>query len=302
MEFFQSIYFIELIGFVVATALAFLGGRQSSGTGKVLGEEYGKVNYFTGFLRWLFLGISLLLAFLLLIVFAIDFFMNFFKSSLTYVLCFAVGFALYLFVFYKELNKGSEILEKKYEKEINAILMRNPIFKDALDKINKDDSIKMVHVFRDGIAFFKYSFACTSENEKIEFGASSSSDAKNILKAKAENWVRQHGSVITSGSNDIISYSSYGYSSSETAMQDIGKHLYRLTKPRFLCDAYEKSWDYHRVTYYSSGRYYIHNNIATPTGGSSETIDAHEKATAYINLHVKIQERKEDVAAPLKKW
>jgi len=304
----EFIYAIEIFSLALACVLILIGGTLISGSGMCLGKPYGKTNFIKATIKYLFVGLSFLVAFALSFFWIYDFVVNFSNISLWYIVAFAIGATVYLLCFFKSQKfqkNAEEKLIERYKDEINAILMDNPIFSTVVNQINSDASWKTIRIYRDGVAFYRHIADVPHNNEeKITNGATSNSEAEKLLKNKVSDWLKTEGNVLYSNGDHILKYADYGFGYSENAMKDIAKHLERLLKPRFKCYENKKIWSYNGDLFSTSNTYIVSNGVATPAGSSHKKITACDGATAnYVLIETSSHEKDQsNLKASLKQW
>ncbi|MBP3301335.1 MAG: hypothetical protein J6M34_07535 [Clostridia bacterium] len=302
----QGFHIIEFLLFFVACIAIFVSCSIVTGSNVLFGQPYGKTKKAKAILKYLSLLMFILLFLILVVFYIVDIVSIFFdhKGIIELILFFITPIAG-IFVVFKCTKWGEIVAERAAEKrdelykdEVNAILMNNPVFVEALNKIKNDANIKMVKIFRDGISFHATATPPQKETRKILGGATTNNEAGNLLKKEKEDILKSIGTVLSSYSGISLRYSDYGFSSSETAMSDLSKWLFKYLEPRFIRGAHEIVLDYH--DYISSGPtgYVVHNNQVTPTGGSGKSISAFESFVVSEILYTASKEEPKQY----KKW
>lgn len=283
----ETVYIIEIVSLLIICALTYLGRVVMSGSGTVLNKTYGKTNYLFATIKHISTAIGFLGMVLLAVFWLVDFISNFFNISLWYVIFAAIGFGVWLYVFFKggdkEIEKEIQI-ENKNIKEIDGILESNPVFSVALKVLTENTTIKTVRIYNDGIAFYTDDIPIPQKIKPVIKGCSNfevTCEIRKILK----DWLNKEGSINTSKADMIIKYEDVGFSSANIqTMQDIAKHLSRKLSPRYNCT--ENKWVITRKdTLYSDGGYSYFNGKITPSS-HSKRINVTESATAYFSLNV----------------
>lgn len=112
----------------------------------------------------------------------------------------------------------------------------------------------------------------------------SGSQAKQYIKDRVDEWLSLYGTVKKSYGDIVIKYEDYNFSTSDSAMADIAKHISRFVNKPIVVSCCQKSWVFDKTEYYEGG-YSIHGNQITPKVSSKKLYEIKD-AIAYYGVEV----------------
>ncbi len=311
LDYRELVYTMVIIEFGLACVFSGIGCMIVTGSGYCLGVKYGKTNYLASTIKYIFLVAGLLLFVNISLFWILDFITH---MSWGYFFTGIIGVILFIILGGLGFGIGAikdEKIQKKYSKQIETILFSNPIFKKTIEIINSDTSIKRIHIYRDGIAFYKSQGEIPVKlEETFNEGAWDYDSAKELLEKHKQKWMEDNGTVLKCEADKYLKYSDYGFDDSETPMRDIPQHIDKYTTTDFSRHyPIEKKWLYWEIKrYYDGGGLHVSydGKVRVGSAGSSDTktLAASKKATAYVVVMGKkdYSNEKKDIQPQPKKW
>lgn len=282
-EYRELVYTLLVFECAISCILFCIGNILVTGSGFCLGVKYGKTNHLISVIKYICLIAGTLLFCNALLFWILDFLTHMSFSYLFGGLGGIIVFLIFVGLGFGIGASKDEKIAKKYSKQIEDILFANPIFKNTIKIINSNPSIKRIHIYRDGIAFYENQGEIpVVVEEKYTEGAWDYDSASKLLEKHLQNWMADNGTVLKCGTTNHFLYSDYGFENSETAMNEFPVYIHKFVATDFSKHyPYKKKWLYWSRIHIPSSMYAAGGKVYS-TGASEKTLSASKKALAYV--------------------